>query len=89
MKPDGKALQSRVAGTLFPGLIPHFRYGLMVGLPYVRVSPDMSSFQAPIWASGWFSKNMGFVRVSKNATTSLKKIAFYMSIAPKDTDSQQ
>ena len=38
-------------------------FGLSLGLPYVRVSPDTSSFWASIQASGSVFKNRRFVRV--------------------------
>ena len=34
-----------------------------VGLPYVRVSPDTSSFSAPVRASGRVFRKLGVVRV--------------------------
>ena len=36
---------------------------LRVGLPYVRVYPDTSSFLAFVWASGRVFENRRFVRV--------------------------
>jgi len=44
-------------------LYSHTTFYIVLWMPYVRVSPDTSSFWAPVRASGWFFKNPQFVRV--------------------------